>query len=218
MISEGITWQDMTWHDINFMKWHSMIWNFKHNLNFTSKHGHLLVMLTIPWRNFYSFCLFEEIRKKLSDGSHISRFLPPANKVCEGYVFRCICQSFCSQSSCSQHALQAVSQHALQVSRPTPRGGGSRGVWPGGSPGLHPWGVSRPTPGGVSRPTPRGSPGPHLGGLQANTEGGGSQHALRQTPAADGYCRWYTSYWNAFLFYRHLPHIMQEISEYQSHP
>ena len=66
-----------------------------------------------------------------------------------------------------------VSQHALQVSRPTPRGE-VRGIWPGG--------VSRPTPkgevegdlaGGVSRPTPKGevggsgqggSPGPHLGG------------------------------------------------------
>ena len=28
-----------------------------------------------------------------------------------------------------------------------------------------------------------------------------SQHALRQTPAGDSYCcRWYASYWNAFLF------------------
>ena len=60
-----------------------------------------------------------------------------------------------------------VSQHALQVSRPTLREGGGVegsglggglhahtrrgwGVWPGGSPGPH-WGrgVSRPTPGGV---------------------------------------------------------------------
>ena len=55
----------------------------------------------------------------------------------------------------------------------------------------------------------------HLGGLQAHTWGAsrhtpgrspdthprGSQHALRQTPPpADGYCcRWYASYWNAFL-------------------
>ena len=94
----------------------------------------------------------------------------------------------------SQHALQVVSQLALQVSRG--RGGipaclaglqahtqgGSRGVWPGGvsrpTPGgelersglgwglqAHTGGVSRPTPRGVSRPTP-----------------GVSQHALRQTP------------------------------------
>ena len=96
----------------------------------------------------------------------------------------------------SQHALQMVSQHALQVSGGvypsmpclewSGRGGfqahtqgGSSGVWPGG----------------VSRPTPRGrSPGPHLAGCV-------SQHALRQTLPADGYCcERYASYWNAFLF------------------
>ena len=27
-------------------------------------------------------------------------FLPPANEVCEGYVFTCVCQSFCSQRGC----------------------------------------------------------------------------------------------------------------------
>ena len=61
-----------------------------------------------------------------------------------------------------------VSQHTLQVSRPTHAGevegdlarrspgphprGKLRGIWPGGSPGPHPGegGVSRPTPGGVS--------------------------------------------------------------------
>ena len=63
--------------------------------------------------------------------------------------------------------------------------------------------------------SPGGFPGPHLGGLQAHTQGvfrpmpggglqahtqGVSQHALRQIPPADGYCcRWYASYWNAFL-------------------
>ena len=38
-------------------------------------------------------------------------------------------------------------------------------------------------------------------GVQAHTGGGGSQHALRQTPPpADGYCCGrYASYWNAFL-------------------
>ena len=69
----------------------------------------------------------------------------------------------------SQHALQqvsrgcVVSQHALQVSRPTPGGREFRGLaWGVSRP--HP-GVSRPTFGGVSRPTPRGEL---------------SQHALRQ--------------------------------------
>ena len=71
--------------------------------------------------------------------------------------------------------LQGASQHALQVSRPTPRGS-LRGL-----------------DGGVSRPT----------------AGGVSQHALRQTPTADGYCcgwytscyccGWYASCWNAFM-------------------
>ena len=52
-----------------------------------------------------------------------------------------------------------VSQYALQVSRPTPKGG------------------LRALAKGV------GSPGPHPGGcLQAHTHGGVSQHALRQTP------------------------------------
>ena len=69
---------------------------------------------------------------------------------------------FAGEGLVSQHALQqvsggggipaclsrGVSQHALQVSRPTPR----REVEGSGLGG----GVSRPTPGGISRPTPRG--------------------------------------------------------------
>ena len=114
----------------------------------------------------------------------------------------------------SQHALQVVSQHALQVSRgvypsipcrfpsPHPRGslmGLAKGGFPGPHPGgvqahtqgdlqAHTWGVSQAhTQGvGVSRPTPRR---------------GVFQHALRQTPLADGYCcRQFASYWNTFLF------------------
>ena len=61
----------------------------------------------------------------------------------------------------SQYALQVsrrgvVSQHAMQVSRPTPRGEVE-------GPGLG--GVSRPTPGGWWSPGPHlgGSPGPHMG-------------------------------------------------------
>ena len=84
----------------------------------------------------------------------------------------------------SQHALQVVSQHALQDSS----GGASE----------HALQVSRPTPRGeveesglvgVFRPTPRGSPDPHLGvsiptprGVsRPNPWGGVSQHTLRQT-------------------------------------
>ena len=56
-----------------------------------------------------------------------------------------------------------VSQHALPVSRPTPRGeleglaGGSSGLYLGGGKLRSlAWGVSRPTPWGISRPTPWG--------------------------------------------------------------
>ena len=82
---------------------------------------------------------------------------------------------------------------------------GLQGVYPSmlcRYPDPHPGGSLRGLAGGVFRPTPRGevqgsgqegSPGPH--------RGGGSQHALRQTPTPDGYCcGWYASYWNAFLF------------------
>ena len=94
-----------------------------------------------------------------------------------------------------KHALQqvsrgegVVSQHALQVSRPTPKGGSSE-VWPGGVSRSRPGGVSRPTSGGVSRLTPggglqahtRGSPEPHPQGVSMPTPGV-SQHALRQNP------------------------------------
>ena len=69
-------------------------------------------------------------------------FLPPANEVCEGYVFTPVCHSV-------QHALQVVSQHALQqvsrgVSRPL------RGIWLGAVPapgGCLLWGcVESPPP------------------------------------------------------------------------
>ena len=64
--------------------------------------------------------------------------------------------------ACLAAALQGVvSQHALQVSRPTPKGevgglarGGLQAHTQGGLQ-AHNWGVSRPTPRGVvSRPTP----------------------------------------------------------------
>ena len=67
--------------------------------------------------------------------------------------------------SCRSLGGWVVSQHGLQVSRPTPRGE----VEGSGQ--------------GVSRPTPGRSPGPHLrGGVQA-PHLGVSQNALRQTPS-----------------------------------
>ena len=112
-----------------------------------------------------------------------------------------------------------VSQHALQVSRPTPRGK-LRGLACGGSPGPHPGGKLRGlawaprgevegsglgelqahTQRGISRPTPGG-------GLQAHTQGSPQVGIPACTEAdtplpADGYCcGWYASYWNASLFY-----------------
>ena len=109
--------------------------------------------------------------------------LTPANEVCKGYVFTSVCQSFCSQGVVSQHALWVISQHAsqvsggmvsehaLQVSRPTPKGEVEESGLGGGYPGPHPGGSQCPHSGGVSRLTPEGV----------------SQHALRQTPA---HSRW----------------------------
>ena len=92
------------------------------------------------------------------------------------------CLSFCSRRG-------VVSQHALQVSRSTPRGELRGLAWEG---------VSRPTArgnlrglacGGFSRPTPRGGKlrGLAWGGFSRPTPMGVSHHALRQTaPIADG--------------------------------
>ena len=117
------------------------------------------------------------------------RYLPPTTKLGQGNIFRSVCQEFCPWGGGV-----VVSQHALQVSRPTPREK-LRGLA---------WGVSRPTPRGVSRPTP----------------GGVSQHAPRQTPhPADGYCCGrYASYWNAFLFVdksKQLKNYFKSIAEHK---
>ena len=50
-------------------------------------------------------------------------FLPPANEVCEGYVFTPVCQSFCSQGevSSSMHAeihIPPGSRHPPEVDPP----------------------------------------------------------------------------------------------------
>ena len=80
-----------------------------------------------------------------------------------------------------------VSQHALYVSRPTPRGEveGSGG----GDLQAHTQGFSRPTPGGSPGPHPGGSPGPHPGGLQAYTQGGLQAHTWGVSkPTPRGVC------------------------------
>ena len=103
----------------------------------------------------------------ISDSLHKTKFwsyLPPATKLGQGNIFRRVCKEFCSGGR------RVASQHALQVSRPTPRGG-SWVVWPGGSPDPHPGGKLRSLAGG----------GLHPGGSQAHTQGV-SQHALKQTP------------------------------------
>ena len=115
-------------------------------------------------------------------------FLPPANVVCEGYVFTGVCLST-GGGVLSQHALQVVSQHALQQV--------SRGC---GIPACL---------AGFQANTQGGSLGESgLGGLQAHTQGGSWGGSGWGVPAPggvetpqDGYCcGWYTSYWNAFLF------------------
>ena len=105
--------------------------------------------------------------------------LLPATKLGQGNIVRSVCQEFCPRGG-------GGSQHALQVSRPTPGGGRLRGLaggvsrpiprgevegsgWGGRSPGPHPWQKLRGLAREVSRTTPRG------GGCV-------SQHALRQTP------------------------------------
>ena len=79
---------------------------------------------------------------------------------------------------CSRSPWGVLSQHALQVSRPTPKGK-FRGIW------------SRPTPKGeVEGDLARGWGYLLLAGCLLP---GGSH---------DGYCYLqYASYWNAFLFY-----------------
>ena len=81
------------------------------------------------------------------------------NEVGAGYVFTRVCDSVHKVggiSACIAGGIPAclaaglvggVTQHALQVSRPTPRWE-VEGSGQGGSPGPHPGGVSRPTPGG----------------------------------------------------------------------
>ena len=140
------------------------------------------------------------------------------------FIQVCVCpQGMLSQHALqvvSQHALQqvwgGVSQHALQVSRPTPNGklrgsgqggfpgphprGKLRGIWPGGclqthtQGGLqaHTWGgCLQVHTQGVSRPLPRGwgvsRPIPGWW-LQAHTLGVFIPACTEADPHPDGYC------------------------------
>ena len=73
-------------------------------------------------------------------------FLPPANEVCEGYVFTRVCHS--------------VHKGGLQANT---RGGADGSGLGGGSPGPHPGGRLRGLAGRVSRPTPGECQGQGLG-------------------------------------------------------
>ena len=85
----------------------------------------------------------------------VSLFLSPATKLGQGNIFRSMCQEFC------QWGGGLVSQHGLQVFRPTP-GGRLRGL-----------------AGGVSRPTSSGeAEGSGQGDLQVHTRGGGKLRGL----------------------------------------
>ena len=117
----------------------------------------------------------------------INQLITAHKRICEGYVFTPVSQSFCSWGgagipaciaggipACLAAGLQRgmVSQHALQVSWPTLRGE----VEGSGLGGLqaHTWGGLQAHNWGNLQAHTRG-------GFQAHTQGGVSQHALKQT-------------------------------------
>ena len=106
------------------------------------------------------------------------QLLPPANEVCEGYVFTRECPLG------GGGGIPACLASGIPVYLAGLQGWGWFPIMPCRSPGPHPGGSIRSLSGGVSRPTPRGEVvGSGQGGLQAHTwEGSISQHALRQTP------------------------------------
>ena len=115
----------------------------------------------------------------------------------QGNIFSSVCQEFCSQGgipaciaggipACLAGLQGVVSQHALQVSRPTPKGeveGLAREVCRGVFPGPHLGGFAGQHLGRVSRSTPRGSAGPHLGGSPGTHRGGSPGPHLGGIPA-----------------------------------
>ena len=102
----------------------------------------------------------------------------------EGYIFTRVCLSTGGG---------VVSQHALQVSRPTPKGE----LEGSGRSGLQ----THTQEGGLQAHTWRGSPGQHLEGVSRPTPRGCIPACTEAAPPpADGYCCGrYASYWNAFL-------------------
>ena len=123
------------------------------------------IILTVRWK-----IMSRRVLLRLSKEQ-----LPPANVVCEGYVFTGVCLS------------------TRGVSRPTPKGEVEGDQAGGGSLGPHPRGKLRGIwPRGVSRrPHTRGGVCSAGACLRGCVE-----------PPRDGYCcGWYVSYWNAFLFW-----------------
>ena len=47
-------------------------------------------------------------------------FLPPANEVCEGYVFTPVCQTFCSQGGCLPQCILGYTNSSRTRPPPTP--------------------------------------------------------------------------------------------------
>ena len=131
----------------------------------------------------HNICIQEKdnINYFLSAAEQVSFvFLPPATKFGQGNIFRSVCQELCPQE-----------------------GGGDGGI-PAWLAGVIPACLA------VVQGHTQGEldPSGHGEGLQANTRevswptlcGGVSQHTMRHTPPAHGYCRGlYASYWNAFL-------------------
>ena len=103
--------------------------------------------------------------QSLLEVTFLFNLLLPTNKVCEGYVFTPVCQSFCSQGGCLDPGPGGrLGDLAGGCQDPDP--GGGWGVWLG-------W-VSRPLDLGRLGCLARGRvcPGPGLGGIQAHTKWG----------------------------------------------
>ena len=138
----------------------------------------------------------------------------------QGNIFRSVCQEFCPQggwypSMPCRYPGGVVSQHALQVPRPTPKGevkGSGLGGYPGPHPGeklrslawgglqAHTQGGLRLTSGGGLQAHTQGGPQAHTQGVSRPHPGEGIKACTEADPPTDGYCCGrYASYWNAFL-------------------
>ena len=133
----------------------------------------------------------------------VNELLPPANEVCEGYVFTPVCQSFCSWGG--------VPEQVHPLGRYTPRAGtppwpGTPTPWPGTHPGqVHPSpGRYTPLPGQVHTP----QPGTHPQGRYTPPSPRQVHTSQAGTPSPRSSACWeiratsgrYASHWNAFLF------------------